>query len=466
MINFIVLTSDAGAFTRLENSLAKQTNRRFRKLQATKEDCAFATCNKLAASASGELIIPILFDLHLADEFVERIHAILQENLGACCYMPAYTNLGSDDLCITYAHPFDLSEQTHIGQLWILSRNIFLEVGGFRTDRNIGHHYDLKLRLYSAGNPVALRGAPLYHLPSQTRESALNTVAPAGGWPRSDPREQVFREDIENYLQRNNAWLDTPLQSTPAWNNSGSTVQVSVVIPVFNSERPLAAAISSVLTGSFQDYELLLIIDPSTSDQSETVARGFLSDHRIRILHSERPGISAALNCGIQAARGRFVVRLDSDDLFMPSTLERLVISMGRSPRWAMATSYYQVFHDTDDANLEGDVIRHDNYSATNLLRLDGIGQANIWRRDVFMHVGLFDEALPYGEDYDMALRVSEQFEIGRVREVLYRYRVHDGSISHRMPLEERFLNKSSVRQRAVLRRQAIRRAIMKESTR
>ncbi|HWY60762.1 MAG TPA: glycosyltransferase family 2 protein [Rhizomicrobium sp.] len=96
----------------------------------------------------------------------------------------------------------------------------------------------------------------------------------------------------------------------------------SVIIPVYNRARTLGAALSSVLAQTCQDFEIVVVDDGSTDDPGNVIAS--FSDPRIRYLRQANRGGGAARNAAIDAARGRFIAPLDSDDVFLPHHLETM----------------------------------------------------------------------------------------------------------------------------------------------
>jgi glycosyltransferase involved in cell wall biosynthesis len=101
-----------------------------------------------------------------------------------------------------------------------------------------------------------------------------------------------------------------------------SSPQVTVVLPVYNGGATLAVALRSVLAQTFEDYELLVLDDGST-DNSLRVARSF-SDCRLHVLSDGmRHGLAARLNQGVDFARGRYIARMDQDDICFPERLAR-----------------------------------------------------------------------------------------------------------------------------------------------
>ena len=101
-------------------------------------------------------------------------------------------------------------------------------------------------------------------------------------------------------------------------------VRVSVVIPVYNVERYLKECIDSVLAQTFDDYEIILVDDGST-DSSGKICDDYLEiDNRIRVIHRDNGGLSAARNTGMDAAVGEYIYFLDSDDYIEAQTLDCL----------------------------------------------------------------------------------------------------------------------------------------------
>lgn len=106
---------------------------------------------------------------------------------------------------------------------------------------------------------------------------------------------------------------------------------VSVLLPVLNGRSTLAAAVGSILSQSFADFELLVLDDGST-DGSGDLARG-IGDNRVRVIGDEtRRGLAARLNQGIDLARGRYIARMDADDVAFPARLARQVTFLEAHP--------------------------------------------------------------------------------------------------------------------------------------
>ena len=101
---------------------------------------------------------------------------------------------------------------------------------------------------------------------------------------------------------------------------------ISIIVPIYNAERFLTLSVDSVLAQSYQDFELLLINDGSTDNSAQICDEYAKSDARIRVFHTENGGVSSARNCGLDNARGKYVMFLDADDYWYDKTaLEQLL---------------------------------------------------------------------------------------------------------------------------------------------
>lgn len=103
---------------------------------------------------------------------------------------------------------------------------------------------------------------------------------------------------------------------------SGVSPRVSIVMPVYNVEPYLNAAIRSVLDQSYEDFELILVNDGSTDLSLQVACQAVADDPRVRIFSQINQGLAAARNAGAQVARGQYLYFFDSDDLLQKETLE------------------------------------------------------------------------------------------------------------------------------------------------
>ena len=100
-------------------------------------------------------------------------------------------------------------------------------------------------------------------------------------------------------------------------------VKVSIIVPVFNAEQYLDAALSSILDQAMSSYEVILVDDGSTDSSPLICDRYSATDPRFRTIHKSNGGVSSARNTGLNLAKGEYVMFVDSDDALLPDALER-----------------------------------------------------------------------------------------------------------------------------------------------
>ena len=93
---------------------------------------------------------------------------------------------------------------------------------------------------------------------------------------------------------------------------------ISVIVPVYNSEKYLHRCIDGILAQNYTDFDLLLIDDGSTDNSGNICDEYEIRDGRIRVFHQENGGVSSARNLGLDNARGKYVMFVDSDDYMLP----------------------------------------------------------------------------------------------------------------------------------------------------
>ncbi len=188
----------------------------------------------------------------------------------------------------------------------------------------------------------------------------------------------------------------------------------TVVMAAFNAAATVRSAIESVLAQTNSDLELIVVDDGSTDGTAEAVAR--VGDPRVRYTSQPNRGPAAARNTGIAQARGAYVAFLDSDDLLLPSYLERSEAALRSTPGAGFAYGDAYVFDD-----FTGKVRRRSAMARNRppepppvdraaflleLLQRNFIYVAVTVPREVLDRVGGFDESLKGPEDYELWLRI------------------------------------------------------------
>lgn len=210
---------------------------------------------------------------------------------------------------------------------------------------------------------------------------------------------------------------------------------ISAVITTYM--RPVSVVQRAALSAAGQTYRNLeiLVVNDAPEETALSGAIGdmlaSLSDERIRYLvHEHNAGACAARNTGILASRGEFIALLDDDDEWLPEKLARQLRGFTGGRTGMVYSPFYNVTGD-----LPGEETVYGGASGNllmALLRNNDIGGASVplIRREVFDTCGLFDESLQSSQDYDMWLRIAEQYEIRYVDELLSRRYVQEECIT------------------------------------
>jgi len=224
--------------------------------------------------------------------------------------------------------------------------------------------------------------------------------------------------------------------------SSGQTLRtpsVSVVIATYNRARLLKETIDSVLTQTFQDFELIVVDDGSTDD-TEKVLKSY-GDH-LRHFRQENRGPSAARNLGVHHATASWISIQDSDDFCAPNHLKTLYGFVEKNPDCGMVFangSYLDypgpkgktiVPREKSKRLAEKGVELTDLFS-TSIVRL----QAALLSKKAFLAVGGLDEDLRIAMDLDLAFRFFTRFPVAYLDEVVFFYRRHEGNIGRNQEL-------------------------------
>lgn len=205
---------------------------------------------------------------------------------------------------------------------------------------------------------------------------------------------------------------------------------ITVLMPTFNRAPLIAEAIASILQQTFADLEII-VIDDGSSDNTSDVLSAF-TDQRLRVLSRPHRGISASLNAGLAEARGRYIARLDSDDLWQPDLLATLVpVLEAQADIGVVYAQADALDHGVPVAHLQGLPLRFPDDSLRSLVYDDcTCNIALLARRECFGRAGPYDESLLAHEDWDMWLRVAQHFRFAFVDRVLARVRWHDDNLT------------------------------------
>jgi glycosyltransferase involved in cell wall biosynthesis len=207
---------------------------------------------------------------------------------------------------------------------------------------------------------------------------------------------------------------------------------VSVIIPTLDRPEFLRAALRSVLSQTVADFEVLVIDDGSATNLLPVLDA--FDDGRIRYFrHQSNRGEAAARNTGIRNARGAYLAFLDDDDEWLPGKLRLQLELFSRCPDIVGCVYGGHVrIRVRDGQELAREVPTKRGDLSSQLLERNIIGPPStiMLRRECLERVGLFDEAIAFGVDYDLWLRVAQEYRFDFVPQIVARYAVHRHQMS------------------------------------
>jgi glycosyltransferase involved in cell wall biosynthesis len=200
---------------------------------------------------------------------------------------------------------------------------------------------------------------------------------------------------------------------------------VSVVMSVHNSSTYLAESIESILNQTFQYFEFIIINDGSTDRSNEILEKYKQLDDRIYLYHQEQQGLPTALNQGIQLAQGKYIARMDADDISLPERFEKQVDFMEAHPEVGVCGTRVKTIGESG-----GYINAYPSDDETiRCWLLFGMGLAH---PSIFLNKELlqkhnleYDSSYRYGEDYALWVSASQSFALANIPEVLLLYRLH-----------------------------------------
>jgi len=193
---------------------------------------------------------------------------------------------------------------------------------------------------------------------------------------------------------------------------------VSIIIPTFNRASKVARAISSVLSQTISDYEIIVVDDGST-DRTSLALTSFGSHIRV-ITHFEQLGVSAARNTGVKSTRSPFIAFLDSDDYWLPEKLAVQLSFFLEHPEAVACQTQEKWIRNGLLVNPKKKHLKPSGDIFSQSLKLCLVSPSAVMlKRSLMEEVGLFDETFPCCEDYDLWLRVTCRYPVHLIDQTL-----------------------------------------------
>lgn len=366
----------------------------------------------------------------------DRILAIAEDAHADMLYADHYRMVeDSDGNRQRKAHPLiecqkgALRDDFDFGSVLVFRTSSFRRaVRAMDTDYRWGALYDLRLRMK---NIVHVNEYLYTEVETDNRKSGEKQ------FDYVDPKNREVQVEMEKvcteHLKRIGAWLP-PVFKEPEQNRDADfPVTASVVIPVFNRIRTVGDAVKSALSQQCDfPFNVIVVDNHSTDGTSELLEKIASENERLIHLVPERNdlGIGGCWNLAVHHDLcGEYAVQLDSDDVYSgPDTLMKIVQAF-KEQKCAMVVGTYQMT-DFDMNPIPPGIIDHREWTEdngrNNALRINGLGAPRAFWTPLLRTINLPNTS--YGEDYALGLRISREYRIGRIYDVLYCCRRWDGN--------------------------------------
>ena len=342
------------------------------------------------------------------------------------------------------------------GAILFAPKKVITEVDGLNESYNAADLYELKLKIANKYKIVHIEAAVngyTYIVQAAAKGHNVFDYLMAGKEVQLE-MEQVVTE----HLRQINAYLK-PGQNYHKVTYSDTEKKqfeeciASIIIPVFNRKEFIGTAIESVQAQTVKNIEVIIVCNGGLNDPTIEGVKPYLpggakydsSKQAVKLIVEDVNNIGFCFNKGLKQAKGKYYVQLDSDDRLKSNAIEKIIEVFKSDNHIGMVIGSYELWQKNDETGEitkmeEMPVITHDEWTEkngrNNLLRINGAGAPRSAHIKIIQQLGGFDMndaeyARNYGEDYDLVLRMSEKYRIGRVWEPIYDVVRHSGGTDH-----------------------------------
>ncbi|MFH1252469.1 MAG: glycosyltransferase family 2 protein [bacterium] len=348
-------------------------------------------------------------------------------------------------------HHGRLRDNQDYGRVHLFSMEALAGIGNFDESVKYNLMYDTRLKLsekYEIVHIANKYSGSLYSVVAQGKKHNVFDYLLAG----KDVQMEAERI-LTDHLKRIGAYLEPNFNhhKRPDFDKKYD-LAASVVIPVNNRPEFMESALTSVFNQTEKEIEVIVVVnggiqDPTVKEVNKYLPGGIYfneSNPPVRLVVSDINNIGVSLNLGIKQARGQYYIQLDSDDRLKPNAVEKAVALFESDPEIGIVIGSYEVWQKKDNGEFvrmeEIPVVTHDEWTddngRNNLFHINGAGAPRCIPVSIIKEMGYFginDEpyARNYGEDYDLVMKISEIYKVGRIYDPIYEVVRHSGGTDH-----------------------------------
>lgn len=202
---------------------------------------------------------------------------------------------------------------------------------------------------------------------------------------------------------------------------------ISVLLPVYNSEKYVKSSIESILNQTYTNFEII-VVDDGSSDNTEAIIKK-IQDKRVNYYKNEKNlTLAPTLNKGLLLCRGKYIARMDADDVSLPERFQKQVDFLEKNPDYLLVGSAYYVERDGVLKGVRRHVLSYKKLKSK-LLFGNNISHPSVMiNRQLLLDSGeLYNEAFRYAQDYDLWTRLIINYKMGNLFDPLIIYRRYEG---------------------------------------
>ena len=407
------------------------------------------TLRSIAEAVSHKFVLIYTKDkpLEMGMFALDRILSIAEDTKADMLYADHYTSaVGEDGAERRFRHPLidcqkgALRDDFDFGSVLVFRASSFKRaVRAMAEDYQWGALYDLRLRMKRI---VHINEYLYTEIETDSRKSGEKQ------FDYVDPKNRAVQIEMEKicteHLKRIGAWLP-PVFKDPDAASFGQhefPVTATVVIPVFNRVRTVKDAVQSALAQECDFQFNVIVVDNHSSDGTYEILEELAQqdDRLVHVVPAKHDlGIGGCWNLAVHHEKcGEFAVQLDSDDVYSgPDTLQKIVNAF-HEQKCAMVVGTYQMT-DFEMKPIPPGIIDHREWTEdngrNNALRINGLGAPRAFWTPLLRTINLPNTS--YGEDYALGLRISREYRIGRIYDVLYCCRRWEGNSDAALDIEK-----------------------------
>lgn len=198
--------------------------------------------------------------------------------------------------------------------------------------------------------------------------------------------------------------------------------EISVLMSVYNGEKYLREAVDSILNQTFKDFEFIIINDGSIDNTKKKLE--LYKDKRIRLIHQGNIGLTKSLNKGIKLAKGKYIARMDADDICDKNRLSEQFSFMESNSEIAVCGTWVSIIGDSSD--IWKYPLDHVHICCNQLFSNSIAHPSAIIRTTSLLESDLlYNEKLHRSQDYDFWVRIAKKYKLANIGKVLLQHRIH-----------------------------------------